>query len=380
MAYLYDIATAVPAHEVKTEALNLFFARVHQSDPSFLKKVRFLNSRTRIEKRYSCIPDFNGEHFELYAGNNFIQPVENRMRVYKEQLLPLACKAVDLLLQQSNTRPGAITHIITVSCTGLTAPGFELLLAEKYGLQHTEKTALNFLGCYAGLKALKYARYIAEAEPSACVLVVSAELCSLHFYPTGENEAIVTQLLFGDGAAAMLVCGNKFQPGKEQVVLKVNHTGSHYIPGTKELMTWDISSSAFRMHLDASVPDAIRGAVTGAVGNFSRGNAFHHWAIHPGGIRILEAIKEQLGLTGEQVQDSLEVLKQYGNMSSATILFVLQRTLAEIRREGREGEHVFSCAFGPGLNMEMVSLTAINVNNIKATDVQEQVISKGAAG
>lgn len=381
MSYILNISTAVPEFQIPKEDLKRFYLQALNPDEKdhFIKKIDVLNNKTKINTRYSCIPDYKGINYELYTHGNFKQPIEKRMALYKEKVMPLASKAIDNLFAQSNLQACDYTHLITVSCTGLMAPGLEFLIAEKYGLEHTEKSAVNFLGCYAALKALKQAHYIVQAKPSACILIVSVELCSLHFYPSEANEDIVANLLFADGAAAVTVCGNKNEHAKNKIVLNIDDIGSASIPHTSELMKWDITSTAFRMHLSTKVVNAIKNNIHEAVINFieTKTSETNYWAIHPGGVKIVEAVQESLQLNKDQVEDSMSILQQYGNMSSATILFILNNIFNKIKKSApAQNQNIFSCAFGPGLNIEMVSLSSLDTskpNKINPT-VQNHVL------
>jgi len=239
MSYILDISTAVPEFKIEKEDLVRFYSQVIPPEEvnTLSKKLNFLNNKTKINTRYSCIPDYKGNACELYTEGNYKPSVEKRMELYKKKILPLSIKAIDKLLLKTSVKPRDITHLITVSCTGLAAPGFEFLVAEQYGLQHTEKLAVNFLGCYAAVKALKHAHYIAQANRDACILIISAELCSLHFYPSVSDQDIIANLLFADGEAAVIVCGNENKHTKYKVVLSIDAIGSSYIPDTLELMT-----------------------------------------------------------------------------------------------------------------------------------------------
>lgn len=370
MSYVLNISTAVPEFQIGKEDLTRFYLQAFNPDETkhFTKKLNLLNNKTKINTRYSCIPDYKGNEYELYTNGDFKQPVEKRMEIYKEKIMPLASKAIDKLMLQTDIQPLDFTHLITVSCTGLMAPGLEFMIAEKYGLEHTEKSAVNFLGCYAALKALKQAHYIAQSTPHACILIVSAELCSLHFYPSDVNEDIIANLLFADGAAAVIVCGNKNEHVKNKVVLQIDDIGSASVPNTAGLMKWDITSTAFRMHLSSMVVGAIKENIHKVVANFL-GNEISetdYWAIHPGGVKIVEAVQESLNLTENNVADSMSIMQQYGNMSSPTILFILNSIFNKIKKtEQTESKKIFSCAFGPGLNIEMVSLSSVDTSRLK---------------
>jgi len=370
MSYILNISTAVPEFQIEKDELTRFYEQAFTSSETsrFIQKVNLLNRKTKINTRYSCIPDYKGNEFELYTDSNFKPSVEKRMELYKKKILPLASKAIDKLMIQADIKSCDFTHLITVSCTGLMAPGLEFMIAEQYGLEHTEKSAVNFLGCYAALKALKQAHYIAQSNPNACILIVSAELCSLHFYPSDVNEDIIANLLFADGAAAVIVCGNKNEHIKNKVILQIDDIGSAFIPNTGELMKWDISSSAFRMHLSSNVVGAIKENILDVVTNFL-GNEISetdYWAIHPGGVKIVEAVQESLNLNESNVADSMSVMQQYGNMSSPTILFILNSIFNKIKKaEQTESKKIFSCAFGPGLNIEMVGLSSVDTSRLK---------------
>jgi len=370
MSYILNIATAVPEFQIGKDDLTRFYSQAFGLDETsrFIQKLNLLNRKTKINTRYSCIPDYKGNEFELHTDGNFKPSVEKRMELYKKKILPLASKAIDKLMIQADIKSRDFTHLITVSCTGLMAPGLEFMIAKQYGLEHTEKTAVNFLGCYAALKALKQAHYIAQSNPNACILIVSAELCSLHFYPSDANEDIIANLLFADGAAAAIVCGNKNEHIKNKVVLQIDDIGSAFIPNTGELMKWDITSSAFRMHLNSKVVGAIKENIHDVVNNFLRNeiSQTNYWAIHPGGVKIVEAVQESLSLTENNVADSISVMEQYGNMSSPTILSILNSIFNKIKKaEQTESKKIFSCAFGPGLNIEMVSLSSVDTSRLK---------------
>ena len=373
MSYILDIATAIPQFSITKENLVNFYTQAlkSQNDFSTRKKIAFINERTKINKRYSCISDFNGKKQELFIDECYEQPIENRMKLYKEKIMPLATKAIDKVFLQTNIDTSEITHLITVSCTGLFAPGFEFLVSEHYKLQHAEKIALNFLGCYAAIKALKQAHYIAESNPDACILIISAELCTLLFYPSDSDEDIVANLLFTDGAAAAIICGKQNRHIKNKIVLNIDKIGSSYIPDTLSLMTWNVSSSAFRMYLSKEIVNTIKSNIHPIVSSFLKGkmNKTDYWAIHPGGYKIVQAVKDSLGLSENDIEDSTSILREYGNMSSPTILFILNRIFNKVRESKQENKHIFSCGFGPGLSVEMISLSSMYINSTKTQKI-----------
>lgn len=365
MPFILDIATAVPPFSVSKDEMVEFYSGTldSNSDSSVRKKLRIISQKTRIETRYSCIPDFKGKVTELFVDGDRNPDVEKRLNVFNLKAVSLGKIAVEKLLKSSEVKPNEVTHLITVTCTGVSAPGLEFLLAEEMGLMHTEKLGINFLGCYAALKALKHAQYIAKADPKAVILIVCVELCSLHFAPSLKDEDVLANLLFADGAAATLVCGDNSGYGKHTPVLRIDDIGSAYIPGTMDLMTWNVSSKAFRMFLSKHIVDAIGSSIEPVVSAFLKCEPaeIDLWAIHPGGVRIVEAVQKSLALHDKAVEDSLNVLYNYGNMSSPTILFILNEMLVKIRNEvPHKSKKIFTCAFGPGLNIEMLKLSVMN--------------------
>lgn len=367
MSYIVDIATAVPQYSVTNAELLEFYSKSIENSgvSSISRKLNILSDKTNIKRRYSCIPDFNCNEQQLFINGNYNQSVERRTEVYKEKLLPLATNAIDKLLLQTKCNTNDITHLITVTCTGVFAPGFEFLVAEHYNLGNTEKFALNFLGCYAAIKAIKHANYIAKANPASCILIVCTELCSLHFNPSTSDEDILSNLLFADGAAALLIVGKENKLATTTTALNITATSSAYIPNTQDLMSWNISSNAFNMFLSKHIVDAIHNNIYNPVNTFlnQASSNPNYWAIHPGGVRIVEAVKKSLGLSDDDVKYSLDVLENYGNMSSPTILFILKKILDEVNEDKQsDNKNIFACAFGPGLNIEMINLTVIKTD------------------
>ena len=249
-----------------------------------------------------------------------------------------------------------ITHLITVSCTGISAPGLDLELLELLQLPVTTfRTSVNFMGCYAAVHALKLADALCKADKQANVLVVCTELSTLHFQKKPTLDNLTSSLLFGDGSAAVLMTGNDEAEG-----LKVDHFYSTTVLKGKKDMAWELSSSGFQMTLSGYVPDLIEGDFDKLVcdaleaANLDK-EEITDWCIHPGGKKVLEAVHNSLGFTNGQLQHSYDVLRDYGNMSSATVLFVLKRIMDSIDRK-RPGK-IFGAAFGPGLTMETFILS-----------------------
>lgn len=245
-----------------------------------------------------------------------------------------------------------ITHLITVSCTGMSAPGLDLELVEALGLPTTVfRTSINFMGCYAAVHGLKLADALVRSSPDARVLIVCTELCTLHFQQEPTLDNMLSSLLFADGAAAVLVTPDEYA-GRG---LRLKHFYSQVVPKGKGEMTWDLSSTGFRMTLTNYVVDLLRTDFSGLVGNAlqeggKQREEVSHWCIHPGGKKILDAIYKSLGFTNGHLDESYAILRQFGNMSSPTILFVLKEMLDKM--DYSRPNCVFGAAFGPGLTME----------------------------
>ncbi len=260
-----------------------------------------------------------------------------------------------------------VTHVITVSCTGFHAPGPEYAVVRALGLSDAvQRYHFGFMGCYASMPAMRAASQFCRADPDAVVLVVSVELCTLHIRSSDDPDQIVASSLFADGAAAAIVTARDLPTPVPALRLDGFHTAIA-AEGEKD-MAWTIGDSGFEMILSTAVPQIIGETIIGALrplyaaeGELAAafdqgrvGDRVAHWAIHPGGRSILDRVQERLRLSDAQLRPARETLRVYGNMSSATILFVLQRILDE---GARDGERVAAMAFGPGLTAESALMT-----------------------
>jgi predicted naringenin-chalcone synthase len=356
LSKIISIGTAVPAYRHRQEDILPFMQRIYAGDSQANRKIRFLYQQSGIGWRYSVIPDYTrpATEWEFYPPTENLEPfpsLEQRMAMYRKYASPLSVSAIRRCLD-GKLNAGQITHLITVSCTGVSAPGLDLELMEALGMPLTMfRTSVNFMGCYAAVHAMKLADALIASDPRAKVLLVCTELCTLHFQQEPTIDNMLSSLLFADGAAAVLMTSGD-HPAKG-VTLSAFY--SEVVPGGKSEMTWDLSSTGFRMTLSQYVADLIDADFAGLVGRAlmksgMRKEDIHYWCIHPGGKKILDSIARNLPLPGGDLDDSYETLKSYGNMSSPTILFVLQRMMA--RLEYGRTNHIFGAAFGPGLTME----------------------------
>jgi predicted naringenin-chalcone synthase len=323
------------------------------------RKLRFVYHQSGISARYSVIPDFAGEESSgLFTDGDLCPDTETRMACYVQEAPALTQQAAEDCLQKAGVALEEVTHFITVSCTGLSAPGLELLVMERMGMpRHVHRTAVNFMGCYAAVHALKLADAFARTDPKARVLVVCTELCTLHFQPEYSEDAATACALFGDGAAAVLVAGSDWT-GRG---LAIDGFYSEVVWAGKNEMAWNLSSHGFVMKLSGYIPDLLSQDIAPLLSRALehtgiRREQVRHWCVHPGGKRILQVVGKSLGLSPEDLGCSYKVLNEVGNLSSATILFVLQEQWESLMADD-EGK-TFGVAFGPGLSMESFFLSA----------------------
>ena len=342
-AFINRIATAVPPHDVHDAFLG-FGRLMLKDDRRKLALFDRMAERSGITHRYSFVePGGQGGALDtqgFYKSGAFPSTAA-RMRMYERHAPQLAVDAVEkLLVGEDRSR---ITHVVVTSCTGLSAPGIDLQLVERCGLSPSvERTVVGFMGCYAAVNALKLARHIVRSEPSARVLAVNLELCSLHLHETQDLEEILSFLLFADGCAAALVSADPTGVSMESFRAAL-------VPETRELIRWNIRDQGFDMVLSGAVPAAIRSALTAHRDTILGGaNDIDLWAVHPGGRTVLDAVEQAFALSPDALAASRGVLNGHGNMSSGTVMFVLDRLM----RQGKAGQRGCAMSFGPGLVAE----------------------------
>ncbi|MES2138618.1 MAG: type III polyketide synthase [Bacteroidota bacterium] len=358
MSKIISIGTAVPEYGTEQSVI-LGFMKDAYSDDVVSRKLNVLFKHSGISTRYSTIPDFDKTKLKhvLFNGTPNTSTVENRLTVFKEKAIPLAIEAVTNAFKRINTDLSdfEFTHLITVSCTGLYAPGIDAQLIEELNLPNDIfHISVNFLGCNAAFHALKIANLIIKSDDNAKVLIVCVELCTLHFQPKNNHDNLLSNTIFGDGAAAVILTSDKYQNNTMQNSLVIDGFYSLLLPKGKDLMGWNITPVNFEMILDAKIPDFIGNEINSIVLKASKKfniepNTIKKWAIHPGGKKILDTIKKELQLNEEDLKYSYKILDEYGNMSSPTILFVLNE-LMETKQN--KNDSVFSIGFGPGLSIE----------------------------
>lgn len=364
MAKIISIGTALPPYRHRQEDILQFLEKAYDVSDQEKRILRFLSRQSAIDTRYSVVPDYGrpAEEREFYPPTQDMEPfpsLERRMEWFEREAWKLSVQGITACLEGASMPAAELTHLITVSCTGLSAPGLELKIVEEMQLPpNLHRSAVNFMGCYAAVHGLKQADAIVKAYPGSKVMVVCTELCTLHFQKAYSQDAAAASLLFGDGCAAVLVTDDA-HPARG---VRMDSFYAEVLFSGKKDMAWRLSSTGFLMTLSGYVPELIQQDLGPLKDKALQHAGLRHediayWCMHPGGKRILQAIGKCLELSAGDLAWSYKVLREQGNMSSATILFVLGELWAELM--ANPGKRVFGAAFGPGLTMESMVMTAV---------------------
>ncbi len=360
MSFITSIATAVPDNCFPQMQIAEFMAAALQMDDYNQRRLKALYRSTKIAQRYSVLSDYGKqpEAYTFYPNTADLEPfpsVSQRMMAYKKYALPLCLKAIAKLSNTEN-----ITHIITVSCTGMYAPGIDIEIIAALQLNtHIQRTAINFMGCYGAFNGLKMADTICKADAKAKVLLVCVELCTLHFQKKMDEDFLLSNALFADGAAAVLV---EAQANENTKALALKSFFCDLYFEGKQDMAWQVGDLGFEMTLTSYIPKLVKAGIKALIDKLLQnvGLNAHEislYAMHPGGKAILEAIEKALEISEEENKYAYSVLKNYGNMSSCTVLFVLEEILKDSKNQ--KGQNILSCAFGPGLTLESMVLAIV---------------------
>ncbi len=358
-----SIGTANPAFKIKQETIAGFMESAHLLNDPQAQRLKALYRATGIKERYTVIEDYDRENgnFTFFPNNTDLEPfpdTSSRMSLFKSEAPVLAINSAKKCLEKSRYDDfSGITHLISVSCTGMYAPGLDVDLVNGLGIKKSvHRTCINFMGCYAAFNALKVAYEICLGQSAAKVLVVCTELCSLHFQKENKEDNYLANALFGDGAASAII-ESVNEPGN-WFALKSFYCD--ILPTGAKEMAWNIDNFGFEMKLSAYVPDVIKKGIKNLIAGLmnqptASGSGFDKYAIHPGGKKILREIENELGIDKKDNFAAYQILQSFGNMSSPTILFVLQLLFDELRAEDAHQE-VLALAFGPGLTLESMIL------------------------
>jgi predicted naringenin-chalcone synthase len=368
--YLHNLATAVPTPTYGADWASELMQEHVAGRPATRRVIRNIYRNSGIEKRHSVVDDW-GQAAAVDPGAEVPEPLffapdgtrlptpgtGARNAVYAREAPRLFERVARELVE---TTPGftaaSVTHVITISCTGFFAPGPDFHVVRALGLPgSTQRYHVGFMGCYAAFQGLRMAEAFCRADPEAVVLVLSAELCTLHLQFTDDTDDLIAGALFADGAAGALVSARAPASGGARPPLEFSGFHSELAPEGEKDMAWTIGDEGFRMKLSTYVPEIIEANLAPIVGEIlgRAGLATDQvpwWALHPGGRAIVDRVQGSLALSDGQVAASRDVLRRYGNMSSATVLFVLRALLDSGVTE--PGDPVLAMAFGPGLTIE----------------------------
>ena len=356
-ATIRAIGTAVPTRTLEQAAVRDLFVRQPDLGRLGRRLVPAAFDASAVEHRHTVLDELDASRpagtFRDDAGVLRSPSTGTRNDRYRELAPPLFVAAAQDAVQRAGIEAASITHVVTVSCTGFTQPGPDLDIVRELGLRPTVfRQHIGFMGCCAAFPALRVADAFAASDPDAVVLVVCAELCTLHVRASDDPDQIVANSVFGDGAAAVVVTADG--PG-----LRMDEFATTVVPEGASEMAWNIGDEGFEMVLSTAVPKLVGTTVAQAVGPLLPAGgaaAIPVWAVHPGGRAILDRTQDALGLSDEAMGPSRAVLRDHGNMSSATVLFVLRQALDE---GVDDATPVVALAFGPGLTVEAARLTAV---------------------
>jgi alpha-pyrone synthase len=365
-AYLHAIGTSVPTPVLQTDIAR-FMTRALELSPAQQRQLQALYRSTGIHQRHSVIEDYSqsSEAYTFFSSTQNLEPfptVSRRMELYRQHVLPLSLKAIGHCLHSlPQVQPKDITHLITISCTGMYAPGLDVALIESLGLSaQVQRMSIHFMGCYAALTGLRLAQSLCQSAARVRILLVAVELCTLHFQKKNTPDNLLANALFSDGAAALLIENQAPQQG---IALSVEHFHTEVMLTGQGDMAWKIGDFGFEMLLSSYVPDVIESGIKKLTDRVFESLPYcledmSYFAMHPGGKRILEVLEKELSISKEDNRFAYQVLRDFGNMSSPTVLFVFQKLWEQLKTEDHE-KKLLSFAFGPGLTLEALVLKVV---------------------
>ena len=389
-SYILATGTSVPCHSMSQDAALEMFQDLACSTTRQRRLARVLFDRANVKNRFTFVPyqsayqwcvDANTPPQQITRGGALTvapQPVPEstsgtnpglstgqRMRLYDLYAADLAIQSANEAIKAADCDPSEITHLVTVSCTGFASPGVDVKMMKTLGLPATtQRINIGFMGCHGAVNGIRTAMNITNADAKAKVLVCCVELCSLHcrFQWTEEDhEKIIGNALFGDGSASLVIGSESKQQSTDWEIID---TGSTLIEDSEAELRWDIGDHGFEMILNSAIGDRIEGALAQWLSQWleQRSLSFDDidcWAVHPGGPKIIRSVQQSLNLSEQQLSTSLDVLERYGNMSSPTVLFILEsfkKALAKASPTVTNNKHALIIAFGPGMVSEVALL------------------------
>ncbi|NJK80274.1 MAG: type III polyketide synthase [Chloroflexaceae bacterium] len=371
-AALLALGTATPRYQVEQAAVGEWTACSFGDSATTQRWLKRLYQSTGIETRYSCLPDalLPPDDARFAPGHDLADAptTAERMAIYERESVVIGAEAARRAIADYRGPDApdeaavihSITHLITVSCTGFFAPGLDQMIARAVGLRpETERVLIGFMGCAAAFNALRLASQIVAGQPTARVLIVCVELCSLHIQPSKKLADLIGAAIFADGAGACIVG----RPHPEQGdVFAIDHFYTELTPEAESFMVWRIGDWGYTLHLSTQIPERLAEIAPRALLRLFNDQPpdLRFWAIHPGGRAIVDRLEEIFHLSAEQVAPSREILRCYGNMSSPTVLFVLQEYRTHLRQQADDTPvDGVAMAFGPGLVTELAHLVYV---------------------
>ena len=365
-AIIQSIGTAVPPFKISQELHHFILESANGISRGERLLLRSVYRNSGILSRHSVLEEFGNNDApenKIFhpAGKSAQVSISRRMEIFESFATDLCYMAVNDCLKNISLNSTEITHLITFSCTGMSAPGVDINLIEKLGLsRNIERTCINFMGCYAGINALRMAKYIVTSQKDAVVLLCGIEICTIHYQKSKSQDQLIANAIFGDGAAAAIITSSDNKVDQQYPGLILDKFYSEYEPSGIDEMAWRIGDFGFDLKLSTYVPDLIQKNIAGLINKLFEKAGLNQknidwYALHPGGIKILEACEKALNISKQDNSYSYDVLKEYGNMSSVTIFFVLKKYFEKLIKDD-SGKNILSCAFGPGLTMESMIL------------------------
>lgn len=362
MSYITAIGTATPANKFSQHTLATFMEKAMQLNVHDSRKLNTIFKASGIESRYSVLDDYGRDKdFSFYPNTADFEPfpsTEKRLSVFREHAITLSTQAAqNAIAKIPDFDIKKVTHLIVVCCTGMYAPGLDIDLVKTLQLSPSvQRTCINFMGCYAAFNALKIGDAFCKANADAKVLIVCTELCSLHFQKGATDDNLLANALFADGSAAVIMESTT----KQAIKLKPENFQNELVTEGQNDMAWTVGDVGFEMKLSSYVPAIIKAGIAKLATSLLSALSMQlddvqYFAIHPGGKKILQVIEQELGITKEQNASAYKILKDYGNMSSPTVLFVLADIFDKLDST-KDGQHILSFAFGPGLTLESMIL------------------------
>jgi alpha-pyrone synthase len=350
-AYIQRISVAVPDHGVHSAFVAFATGMLaSQRERAVFER---LAARSGIERRHSVLAVSARSSSDSVSAYDFYRKADfpgtkERMQVFEQCAPKLLYRALDALKLNDSER-ARVKHVIVTCCTGHYAPGLDFATIDYLGLDpEISRTMVGFMGCYAAINGLRLAQSIVRSQPNESVLLVNLELCSLHLQETQELNEMLSFLIFADGCSAALI-------GSQRAGFAIDSFRSIPIPDTRDLITWRIGDGGFLMHLSGKVPGAIEKLVRQRRDELPTKEDTALWAVHPGGRTVLDAVEQGFLLDPDALAASRDVLRCNGNVSSATVMFVLEKLM----RSAQPGEQGFALSFGPGLTAETMRFHAV---------------------